>query len=175
MGTTSLSPFRGDGRSGGLGPGVERRRIAGPVAAEVGHSDAQALDQMVKEGAEVGQAGRWAHDVEEAREIPVVGNLVGGSDVQQSAQGGGVQFGQGVVAKSVAEGNGPQQNAPPAWPGKVMASLAAGGLESVEERLIRDAVEQVREGGESGIVFQFGPDEEGLCGVDSFPGAVALW
>jgi hypothetical protein len=50
---------------------------------------------------------------------------------------------------------------------QVIAALAAGGLEAVEQLLIGDGFECLAERGEGGAVVQFAPGEERLADMDT--------
>jgi hypothetical protein len=58
---------------------------------------------VVEGGAEVAEVGLLNEHLQEEGQVPVVGGLVGGGDVEEAAQGGvAVQLGQGVVEVGVA-------------------------------------------------------------------------
>jgi hypothetical protein len=125
---------------------------------------------VVEDGTEVGEVGLLAEHVEEGGQVPVVGDLVSGADVEQAAQGGvAVQLGRGAVEVGVAQGDGQEGDAPQPLDGEVVA--AAGGAEALGELLVGAGVAEVLDGLEAGEVLRLAPGEEGLGGVDRLRGA----
>src|SRR6202000_817328 len=70
------------------------------------------------------------------------------------------------VEGDMAEQNRQEDDAPEQDKGIVVASLASCGVETVEQRLIGNGVEEVADGDEGRVIFQLSPSEERLCGVD---------
>src|SRR5262249_61253001 len=66
----------------------------------------------------------------------------------------------------MAEEKRQQDDAPEKDDGIVVPSLAACGLESVEQALIGHRVEKVADSEEGGMVFELSPGEEGFASVD---------
>src|SRR5205823_1517555 len=106
---------------------------------------------------------RLTQDVEETRQVPRLGDVVFAGNVDQAAQRWiAVQLGQAVVERAVPQGNGQQDDAPGAFDRAVIAAVAAGGAEAIEQRLVGDGCEEVTDGGQGGTVFQLAPGEERL-------------
>src|SRR5437870_10092762 len=102
-----------------------------------------------------------AEDVEETRHVPAARDLVLGGDTEQAAQRGvAVQFGQAVLEGVMAKQDGQEHDVPQTLDGVVVAAVAAGGAEAVEEGLVRDGLEGVAEGGQGGAVVELPPGEE---------------
>jgi hypothetical protein len=140
------------------------------VEAQVGHGRGQAPGEEVEDGAEVAEAGSRPSTSRKAGQVPVVGDLVGGADVEQAAQGGvAVQLGRGVVEGGVAQGDGQEDDAPQPLDGEVVA--VAGGAEALEELLVGDGVAAVLDGPEAGEVLRLAPGDEGRGGVDRLQAA----
>src|SRR5262249_30254959 len=95
------------------------------------------------------------------------GDLALAGDADQPAQRGvTVQLRQAVLDGVVAEQDGQKDDGPEARDGVVVAALAAGGAEAVEQLLVGDGLEGVAEGGEGRAVFHRAKGGEGVGGVD---------
>src|SRR5262249_51546749 len=126
-----------------------------------------AAGQVVEDGAEGGQVGRLAQDVEEAGQVPAVGDVLLGGDADEAAQRRGAgQLGQAVVEAAGGQGEGQDDDGPQAVDGVVVAAVAAGGAEAVEQGLVGEGAEQVAEGDQGGAVLELAPGEERFGGVD---------
>ena len=132
-----------------------------------------ATDPLVRQAGcgfrpEDGQVGFLAEDVEKARQVPGVGNLRFVGDVDQLAQGRvALAFGQAGVERHVPEQDRQQDAMPEPGDRVVIASLAAGGLESVASGLVGNGFENIAEGAAGGMIV------EGTPGVKRF-GSVKL-
>src|SRR6185369_13821657 len=62
--------------------------------------------------------------------------------------------------------DGQKHNAPQPRDGIIIATVAASLLQAMEQRLIRDGVQKVADGGESGAIIESSPGEQGLRGVN---------
>src|SRR5262249_5678317 len=150
-----------------LGPRIQRGGIARGVPTQVGHRLAQPRRQGVEESAERGLVGLLAQDLKEARQVPVVGDVRRGGDADQPAQRGvAVQLGQASMKGRVPQGDGQQHDAPQHGDGIIIAALAAGGAEAVEQGLVGNGVEEVAEGLQGGAILQLAPGEQRRGGVN---------
>ena len=92
---------------------MPRSGVAGRVPAQVTDGAAQAPGEAVEDAAQGGEMGLLAQPVEEAGQVPAVGELRLGGDAEQAAQGGvAVEFGQAGVEGGVPRDDG-QQHDPP--------------------------------------------------------------
>jgi hypothetical protein len=107
---------------------VQRGGITGGVTAEVGHGAAQGPGQGVEALAEGGQMRLLAERVGEPRQVPAVGDLVLGGDVDEPAQRGiAMQFLQAGVEGGVPKEDRQEHDAPESGDGIVVAAVSAGG------------------------------------------------
>jgi hypothetical protein len=75
------------------------------VAAQVRERQAQPPRQVIEDAAEGGQVGSLAEHVQEAGEVPAVGDVLLGGDAEQAAKGRvAVQLGQAGVVFELAPG-----------------------------------------------------------------------
>jgi hypothetical protein len=68
-------------------------------------------------------------------------------------------------------GDGQEDDAPQPLDGEVVAAVAAGGAEALEELLVGDGVAEVLDGLEAGEVLQPAPGEAGRGGVERLQAA----
>ena len=118
------------------------------------------LNQDIEDLPQLAQVGFLAEDVQEAGEVPQVGDMGGGGDAEQAVDGGvAVQFGQTGLDGEMPQGDGENDDAPEVFDGKIVAAATAGLVESGEQWLVGQDLEELTEGSEVGMIFELGPGE----------------
>ena len=155
----------------GLGASRQAGEVTGQVRPQVRHDPTEALGQDVEDGAQSGEVRLGAEHFEEAGEVPIVGNVLDGAEAEEAVPGRvAVQFGDAGGEGGVTQGDGEDNGAPQDIDGEVVASLAACVAEAIEESLVGEDFEEEFEGGELGVVVEFGPGEAGVVGMQSQEG-----
>jgi hypothetical protein len=138
--------------------------------AQIGYSNAQTLRQHVEDLTQLVQVGLLAEALDEAGDVPVVGDVRDRSQAEQSVQGRiATQLGQARSEGGMTQGDGEDDGAPQHRDGEVVAALAAGTLQTLQQRLVGQDLQQPPQGGELRVVLQAGPSEQRIRGVQSHP------
>ena len=151
---------------GGLGtvapqqPRFQRRGVSRRIPPQVGHDLAQPLDHLIEYRFQFQAVRFLAEHIEEPRQVPSLGNLVGGLQADQFGQRRvTTQFRQAGFESRVPQSDGQKHHAPQGTHGIIIASLAAGGFQSFDEFGVGDRLQQLFDGGQEGMVFQAIPGE----------------
>jgi hypothetical protein len=121
---------------------------------------------VVEHGPQVVTVRFLSEHEQEAGHIPAVGDLillVSGDADEHAEVVVAAQLGEASLEVDVAEGDGEQDDAPQDRHGVVIAAVAAGLAEAVEQGGIGDGGEEAFEGGERRAVLEGVPGKEGLA------------
>src|SRR5262249_37271255 len=159
------------GRRPLLAPRREGRGVAGGRPAQVADGGAEATDQHIEDLLQERAVRLLAERLLESRDVPGPGHAVLRLHADEAAQAVvAAELGEHGLGGDVAEGDAQDHDAPEEVDGVVVAPLAAGLAERVEELGIGEGGEQILDGLERGAVFERLPIEQRLGGVEDHHG-----
>ena len=122
-----------------LAAGVQGRRVARGMPAQIRHRPPQPLDHRVEDPPQLREVRLLAQHVQKPRDVPGVGNVLGPLDADEPTQGFvSPQFRQGGHEARMPQGDPQQHHAPGDMHGAVVAAAAAMPPQPFEELGIGD-------------------------------------